>query len=369
MGNVPFSDVYIHALVRDAKGEKMSKTKGNVVDPLDEIAKHGTDAFRMTLVALAAQGRDILWNDQRAGGYVKFQNKVWQAFRFMAMNLTDYDPEAPRTLGVYDHWIQARAGEAVRRVRDALDNYRFNEVASELYAFTWHELCDWYLELAKGTLYGDSTPEAQNGARYTLLTVFNALVRMLHPIMPFLSEEIWQKLAPFGTSGTIMTAAFPCASDFPEDPESLSEVAWLQDAITAIRRIRSEMQLANKVELTVRAQHTEMLNRHAQALKDLAGVHHIVEGGREGFCATAVVRGEAMFLPLEGIIDIAEERARLTKGIDKAQKDINAMERRLSNAGYVNKAPAKVVQETRDKLASSRERLDKLLAARKNLEE
>jgi valyl-tRNA synthetase len=369
MGHVPFSDVYIHALVRDKDGTKMSKTKGNVVDPLDEIAKHGTDAFRLTLVALAAQGRDILWNDQRALGYVKFQNKVWQAFRFMAMNLTDYDVDAPRTLSVYDHWIQARAGEAVRRVRDALDNYRFNEVASELYAFTWHELCDWYLELAKGTLYGDATPEAQQGARYTLLTVFNTLIRLLHPIMPFLTEEIWQKLAPYGTSGTIMTAAFPKPEDFPEDPESLAEVAWLQEAITAIRRIRSEMQLANKVELTVRTQDTAMLTRHVQALKDLAGVHHIVQGGREGFCATAVVRGAALFLPLEGIIDIEEERARLTKGIEKAEKDINALGRRLSNTGYVAKAPASVVQETRDKLTTAQERLDKLTAARKTLGE
>ncbi len=368
MGNVPFSDVYIHALVRDEHGQKMSKTKGNVVDPLDEIAKHGADAFRMTLVALAAQGRDILWNDQRALGYVKFQNKIWQAFRFMAMNLTDYDADAPRTLGVYDHWILARAGEAVRRVRDALDGYRFNEVASELYAFTWHELCDWYLELAKGTLYGDATPEAQQGARHTLLTVFNALIRMLHPIMPFLTEEIWQKLAPFGTAGSITTAAFPWAAEFPEDPGSLEEVALLQTAIVAIRRIRSEMQLANKVELTVRALDIDKLSRHAQALKDLAGVHHIVQGGREGICATAVVNGAALFLPLEGIIDIEEERARLTKNIKKVEGDITALERRLSNAGYVSKAPPEVVQETRDKLDASRERLGKLTAARKNLE-
>ena len=282
MGNVPFSDVYIHALVRDEHGQKMSKTKGNVVNPLTEIAKHGTDAFRMTLVALAAQGRDILWNDQRAGGYVKFQNKIWQAFRFMAMNLTDYDAEAPKTLGVYDQWILARTGEAVRRVRDALDNYRFNEVASEIYAFTWNELCDWYLELAKGTLYGNSTPEAQQGARYTLLTVFNTLVRLFHPIMPFLSEEIWQRLSVFGTSGSVSLAEYPKASNFPEDPLNLAEVARIQETITAIRRIRAEMQLANKVELTIRTADTDLLSRHLQSLKDLAGVHVVVQGGREG---------------------------------------------------------------------------------------
>jgi valyl-tRNA synthetase len=368
MGNVPFSDVYIHALVRDEHGQKMSKTKGNVVDPLDEIAKHGTDAFRLTLVALAAQGRDILWNDQRAVGYVKFQNKLWQAFRFMAMNLDDYDPQAPRTLGTYDHWILARTGESVRRVREALDGYRFNEVASELYSFTWNELCDWYLELAKGTLYGDSTPEAQQGARYTLLTVFNALIRTLHPIMPFLTEEIWQRLKPFGTVDSICTAAFPNAADFPEDPVSLAEVARLQEAIVAIRRIRAEMQLANKVHLTIRTADTAMLSRHAQALKDLAGVHSIEQGGRQGICATAVITGAELFLPLEGIIDIDAERARLEKGIDKATKDVGALERRLSNPRYVDRAPAHVVKETRDKLTDAQERLGKLESARRNLE-
>ena len=236
MGKAPFSDVYIHALVRDENGQKMSKTKGNVVDPLERINEIGADALRMTLVAMETQGRDILWNNARAQGYVKFQNKVWQAFRFSMMHFEDYDPSAERTLSAYDHWILARTGEAVRRVRGALDAYKFNEAAMELYAFTWDELCDWYLEFSKGTLYSEDAPEAaKQGARHTLWTVFQSLARLFHPVMPFLSEEIWQQMPH--TEGTITTAAYPKVEDFPADPESLSQVATIQ-GITAIRRIR-----------------------------------------------------------------------------------------------------------------------------------
>lgn len=368
MGEVPFQDIYIHALVRDEHGQKMSKTKGNVINPLQEIEKHGTDAFRMTLVALAAQGRDILWNDNRAEGYVKFQNKVWQAFRFMAMQLSDYDADAPRTLGVYDHWIRARAGAAVRKVRAALDDYRFNEAASEIYAFTWNELCDWYLEFSKGTLYNDNSPQAQQGARHTLLEVFTALVRLLHPIMPFLTEEIWQRLQPFGTSGSICTQPYPAADEYPEDEQALVEVARIQETIVAIRRIRSEMEISPKTPFVVRTAETSLLNKHAQALKDLAGVHEIIEGGRQGVCATAVVDGQQLFIPLEGVIDIGAERERLDKVLAKAENDVNSLEKRLSNSRYVERAPAHVVQESRDKLAAARVRLEKLRAARTNLD-
>ena len=211
MGVPPFKDVYIHALVRDESGQKMSKTKGNVVNPLDMIASHGADAFRFTLVAMAAQGRDVLWNPARAEGYVKFQNKIWQAFRFAMMHLEAYDPAADRTLSAYDEWILARMGDATRKVREALDSYRFNEVASEIYAFTWDEVCDWYLELSKGTLYSETdSPEAEaarQGARHVLREVFHGLARMIHPIMPFLGEELWQRLP--GTEGSVMTAAYP----------------------------------------------------------------------------------------------------------------------------------------------------------------
>ena len=369
MGQVPFSDVYIHALVRDEHGQKMSKTKGNVVDPIDMIDKFGCDAFRFTLVAMAAQGRDILWNEARADGYVKFTNKVWQAFRFTMMHLEAYDPEAPRTESAYDRWILARLGASVARVRAAFEEYRFDEVGRELYAFTWSELCDWYLELSKGTLYSeDTSPEAEaarQGARHTLWTCFHALSRLLHPVMPFLSETLWRHLPH--TEGTVATAAFPVAADFPADDGALAEVAVVQEAITAVRRIKAEMGLSPKVELRLRGADVALLQRHGSALRDLAKVVSIEAGGREGVCATAVVRGQELYIPLEGVIDIDAERERLDKELQKSDKDIGSLEKRLGNQGFVAKAPEHVVQGFREKLEAARERREALAAARAQL--
>ena len=368
MGQAPFKDVYIHALVRDKHGQKMSKTKGNVVDPLDMIETLGTDAFRMTLIAMAAQGRNILWNEKRADGYVKFQNKIWQAFRFSLMHLEGYDETAPYELSSYDHWILARTGEAVTRIRKALDGYRFNEAASELYAFTWDELCDWYLELSKGTLYNDSREAelARQGARRTLLEVLNTLVRLMHPIMPFLSEEIWRYLP--NTEGTIAVARYPKPEDFPSDPESLKEVAHLQEAIVAVRRIRSEMQIGNKVPFTVIGENVEIFSRHPQAIKDLAGIHTVKTGTRDGVCATAVVRSVELYIPLAGVIDIESEQSRLDKEIEKSTKDVGSLTKRLSNKGFTDRAPDNVVADFQAKLVVAKERLESLTSARSQLD-
>jgi valyl-tRNA synthetase len=368
MGLPPFKDVYIHALVRDEQGQKMSKTKGNVVDPLVMIDKYGVDAFRFTLVAMAAQGRDVLWNPARAEGYVKYQNKIWQAFRFAMMHLEHYDPDAERSLSAYDHWILARFGAAVQRVREAMDGYKFNEAASELYAFTWDELCDWYLELSKGTLYAEGddaeTKAARQGARHVLRTVFDGLARLLHPVMPFLSEELWQRLP--GTEGTVMLAAYPKAADYPEDAGALDEVKHLQDAIVAVRRIRADMDIKPKVRLVLQGENVAVFEKHGRALADLAGVGTVRTGGREGICATAVVRGAELYLPLEGIIDLDAERARLDKQINKTGKDVKGLSRRL-NPGFKAKAPAHVVAEFEAKLAAAQERLTSLEHARSQL--
>ncbi|MBL8614218.1 MAG: valine--tRNA ligase [Deltaproteobacteria bacterium] len=366
MGQVPFKDVYIHALVRDEHGQKMSKTKGNVVDPLESIALYGADAFRFTLVALAAQGRDILWSSARAEGNVKFQNKVWQAFRYTMMQLDGWDPTAPATLSPYDHWILARMGEAVRRVRAALDEYRFNEVAAELYSFTWDELCSWYLELTKATFKGeDPSPEAEaarQGTRGTLHAVFHGLVRLLHPIMPFLTEELWGRLPR--TEGSVMTAAFPKAADYPNDPAALIEVKALQEAIVEVRRVRSAMGLADrKPALIARCADPALLRRHLGALRDLCGVEAVEQGGPGGVVATIVVQGQEVYLPLDGVIDVDAERARLDGQLQKGDKDIEALERRLSG-GFREKAPANVVAEFEAKLAKSLDERERLQKAR-----
>ncbi len=367
MGQVPFSDVYIHALVRDEHGQKMSKTKGNVVDPLQVIERIGADAFRFTLVAMAAQGRDVLWSEARADGYLKFQNKIWQAFRFTMSHLEGFDPAAPRRPSAYDEWILARLGEAVRRVRAALDDYRFNEAASEVYQFTWSELCDWYLELSKGTLY-DTSPERapdRDAARATLLTVFDTLVRLFHPFMPFLSEEIWQLLPTFDgrARGSVVTAAYPRGEDFPHDPAALQGVALVQEAIVAVRRVRADMELSPRLELRLRTASPGPLRQHGQALRDLARVVAVDEGGREGACATVMVGGQELFIPLEGVVDLDSERQRLGKELARSDKDISGLSGRLSNPGFTDKAPPEVVAEFQQKLEAARQRRDSLQRA------
>jgi valyl-tRNA synthetase len=366
MDQVPFSDVYIHALVRDEHGQKMSKTKGNVVDPLERINEIGADALRMTLVASETQGRDILWNNQRAQGYVKFQNKVWQAYRFAMMHLEDYDLNAERTMSSYDHWILARTGEAVRRVRASLDNYKFGEAASEVYSFTWDELCDWYLEFSKGTLYSEDVPEAaKQGTRHTLWTVFHSLTRLFHPIMPFLSEEMWQHLPH--TEGTITTAEYPRVEGFPVDPDSLAQVATIQGVISAIRRIRVDMEISPRSPMRLRTVDTTHLEVHAGALRDLAGIEGFETGDRSGPASTFVVEGQSYFLPLDGVVDLDVERDRLDKVIAKVEKDQSFLAKKLSNKGFTDRAPVDVVDDIREKHATAEERLHQLNQARAGL--
>ncbi len=362
MGSVPFPDVYIHALVRDEEGQKMSKTKGNVVDPLDAIGRHGADAFRMTLIALAAQGRDVLWSEKRIDGYVKFQNKIWQAFRFTMMHAEGYDPAAPRVQGPYDHWILARLGEATRRVREALDSYRFNEAAAEIYQFTWSELCDWYIELCKPALYGESaSDEEKQGARHTLIACMNALSRLMHPIMPFLSEEIWKHLP--GTQGSVCVSRYPRPEEFPSDPAALAEVALLQAAIVSVRQIRADMELSPRQPLTMVLADPGTLQRHAGALAGLANVSRLEQGGRSAVSATGLAGGQEFYLPLEGVIDIDAERARLAKVLEKTRTDESSLLARLDAPGFTDRAPANVVAEFREKAAAARDRRERLEAA------
>ncbi len=367
MGQVPFKDVYIHALVRDEQGQKMSKTKGNVVDPLDVIGRIGPDAFRFTLVAMAAQGRDVLWSEARAEGYLKFQNKIWQAFRFTMGHLEGFDPGAPRQLSAYDEWIRARLDRAVAGVRAALDDYRFNEAAAELYQFTWSELCDWYLELCKGTLY-DADPAreaARNGARATLLHVFDVLARLLHPFMPFLSAELWERLPVVdGPRGSIVRAAYPRPSTEAASDAVLAELRYLQEVIGAVRRVRADMEISPRVGFSLRTGSPERLRGHEQALRDLCRVESVQRGGAGGAAATIVVQGEELYIPLEGVVDLEAERARLEKELQRVEKDLSSLEARLANPGFTERAPPEVVAEFRGKLDAAQARRESLRRAR-----
>ncbi|MFT7520840.1 MAG: valyl-tRNA synthetase [Kiritimatiellia bacterium] len=370
-GTVPFSDVYIHALVRDEHGDKMSKTKGNGVDPLEAIDEYGADAFRFTLVAFAAQGRDVLWNPKRVEANTRFTHKIWQALRFCFLVGDGYDPNAPMEFGPYERWIAARSGAAVGRVRAALDDYRFNEAATELHAFTWGEFCDWYLELSKTTVYDNEASDARrNGTKHTLFQTMGMLARLFHPIMPFLSEEMWSLLP--GTEGFVATAPYPRVDDFPVDMSALSEISELQTAIIEVRRIRGEMEIPRKVAMTVLVDDdglAERLARHERALRHMINVdiQRLVE--RPKAVATAVVAGVELAIPLQGLIDVSAELERLDKELVKVRKDVKDLTGRLANKGFVQRAPDHVVASFNDKLKNASARLQTLEASRTRLSE
>ncbi|HZP38185.1 MAG TPA: valine--tRNA ligase [Methylomirabilota bacterium] len=377
MGDVPFRHVYIHALIRDAEGQKMSKSKGNVVDPLHVMDKYGTDAFRFTLAALAAQGRDIRLAEERIEGYRNFANKIWNAARLVLTNLDGYDPALARrgTPSVADRWIRSRLTETTAQVRQGLDAYRFNDAASAIYQFLWHEYCDWYLEIAKRSLYQPESPAARAVTQRTLVEVLEATLRLLHPFMPFISEDLWQRLLPNGAAAdpstrSIMIAPFPKASRKGRDPEAERLMAPVLDVVSAIRTIRSESRISPAVELaaTVRPASPEV----AAALESSAGIIGALaraaltvapDGARPAGSAMAATPSGDVFVRLEGVVDFDAERQRLRKEVEKARKEIAFLEARLGRPEFVERAPAEVVERERTRLAEQRETERKLAAS------
>jgi valyl-tRNA synthetase len=370
MGEVPFRHVYIHALIRDAEGQKMSKSKGNVVDPLSVMDKYGTDAFRFTLAALAAQGRDIRLAEERIEGYRNFANKIWNAARLVLSNLEGYDPALARrgTPSVADRWIKSRLTEATAEVRKAIDAYRFNDAASAVYQFLWHEYCDWYLEIAKRSLYQPESPAARAVTQRTLVEVLEATLRLLHPFMPFISEELWQRLPHQGES--IMVAAYPKAARKGRDPEAERLMAPVLDVVSAIRTIRSESRISPAVELAVAVRPAS--RDVATALESSAGIIGALaraaitvaaDGARPASSAMAATASGDVFVRLEGVVDFDAERQRLRKEVEKARKEIAFLEGKLGRPEFVERAPAEVVERERARLAEQRETEQKLAAS------
>ena len=375
MGDVPFRDVYIHALVRDMEGQKMSKTKGNVIDPLVMIERYGTDAFRFSLAAFAAQGRDIRLSEERIEGYRNFANKIWNAARFSAMNLQDYqDDHKGIDLAVCstpDKWILARLNRAIVEVNQALDEYRFNEGAQVIYHFTWHELCDWYLELIKAYLYhNDANRRAIT--QKTLVYVLDKTLKLLHPFMPFITEEIWQRLPHDGES--IMKADYPKARPELIDDDAMKEMERIMEVITGVRNIRGEMGIPplTQVDVILIAENEETaaaLREHQGFVKDLARVKEakiVVQGERPRAAATALADGVEVFVPLEGVIeDPQKEQHRLTKELTKILDELELTQRKLTNESFLKKAPPDKVQKEREKLhefSTLKEKLEQRLA-------
>jgi valyl-tRNA synthetase len=377
MGDVPFRHVYIHALVRDERGQKMSKSKGNVVDPLDLMATYGTDAMRFTLTALSAMGRDIRLSTDRITGYRNFANKVWNAARFVLMN-QETDDRRPTTeirrdeLGLAERWILSRLQRAIGEVRQGIDEYRFNEVAAALYQFIWHEFCDWYLELSKIALdSGDA--QAQARTKQVLLTVLDAALRLLHPLMPYITEEIWHALHPERSDDSIMIQPYPVVDPALLDDDAEQRMNLLMDTIRSVRNIRSEMNLPPGQELTAivipNADGVEAeLRSHEAYVHRLARVGEIryqADGERPRGAALAVIDGAEIHVPLAGLVNLQEENKRLEREIGKVVNDLAGVQRKLSDAKFVERAPEEVVEKERERATQLQE---KRLSLEKSLE-
>jgi valyl-tRNA synthetase len=378
MGEVPFRDVYIHALVRDMEGQKMSKSRGNVVDPLEVMEQYGTDALRFTLAALAAQGRDIRLSPDRVEGYRNFANKIWNASRFVLSNVGDYRPgrtrKAPPALA--DRWILSRLARTVGTVRKALTAYRFNEAAGALYQFLWHEYCDWYLEWSKLTLYRGEDPAARARAQATLLEVLETTLRLLHPFMPFITEEIWQRLPKARPAAAhVMVAAYPRPRRSAIDAAAEAEMGLLMAVVTAVRNVRSEMQVppARSVRVVIRppdAARAAVLRAGAAPLAALARADLEVDPAatRPPRSAVAVVEECEIYVPLEGLVDVDAERQRLTRELGRVEDELSRLDTKLGRAEFRERAPAEVVSREearreaqaalRAKLRDALERLD-----------
>jgi len=368
MGEVPFKEVYIHALVRDAQGQKMSKSKGNVIDPLTVIEEYGTDAFRYTLAAFAAMGRDIKLSTDRIAGYRNFANKLWNASRFALMNLEDFDPAGIKLeeldLSLADRWILSRLSETAKEVDAALADYKFNDAANALYSFTWHSFCDWYIELIKDELYGDDD-KAKACAQSVLFTVLEQLLRLLHPFMPFITEEIWQALPGERPADSIMQAAYPDGAGLPVDAAGAEKMELIMEVVKGIRNIRGEMDVAPSRQvaavLDCRSEPSAAVMSEGEGyIKALARVDDLTWGigvERPAQAATQVAGDVEVLLPLAGLIDVEEEEKRLTKEIAKAQKDVDFFNKKLSNEKFVANAPPQVLEKDRGKLAAAEEKL------------
>jgi valyl-tRNA synthetase len=373
MEDVPFKDVYVHALVRDEAGKKMSKSTGNVIDPLSIIDRYGTDAFRFTLAAFAAQGRDVKMSEKRVEGYRNFINKIWNAARFALTHINkSYNNITTQPLSLVDRWILSRLCRVSDKVSEALDSYRFNDAAGTLYNFVWHEFCDWYLEAIKPTLYGKEGQSRQQATLGVLWRVLHDTLVLLHPFVPFITEEIWHKLP--GTQESIMKASFPLYADtdsrIQRDKEAESHMSLISGIITGIRNIRGEMNISPSLSLAVSAQSRDestkkTIQQHRDMIINLARLNSLSVGNaveRPKSAATAVVNEATIFVSLEGIVDFAKEIERLEKEINKLTNESAAVSKKLNNEDFLRKAPVEVVEKVKAKHDVLVEKQQKLLS-------
>ena len=369
---IPFRDVYIHALVRDEKGAKMSKSRGNVIDPLELVDRYGADCLRFTLAAMAAQGRDIKLSTARVEGYRNFATKLWNASRFAEMNgcrrVASFDPAAVRE--PLNRWILGEAAKATAEIAAAIEAFRFNDSANAAYRFVWNIFCDWHLELAKPVLQGGEDGPARAEAQATIAYVLDQIYALLHPFMPFLTEELWAIKGEEGPPRQQMLALGPWPqADFAADSDADDEIGWVVDLVSEIRSVRSEMGVpaAAQLPLTlVEADATIVayVKNWGDTIQRLARVTEIrLAPAAPAGSAQMIVRGALAAIPLMGIVDIAAERARLAKEIAKERKEIAGIDGKLRNADFLARAPEEVVEENRERRAAAAERIAKMEAA------
>ena len=355
MDRIPFKDIYLHALVRDENGQKMSKSKGNVIDPLVMMEKYGTDPFRFTLTALTAQGRDICLSEKRIEGYRHFANKIWNASRFVLLNLDGFSPGQPRKNSLADRWILHRLNCITKEVTGMLAEYRFNDLANLLYQFWWHEFCDWYIEMAKESLIPEADPLSRQAAQETLVTVLEQGLRLLHPIMPFITEHIWQSIPHQGES--IMIAPWPEYDGRWYDPEADEQLSLLMAIIKAIRNIRGEMNIPPGVRLeamikTSNQEKAAIILKYSQYVESLGKLENLKCSPdiiRPNTAATAIVRDLEIYIPLEKVLNFKEESERLKKELKKINRDLEFLHKKLANEDFIGKAPADVVKKDKDR--------------------
>jgi valyl-tRNA synthetase len=413
-GQVPFHEVYVHGLVRDSHGDKMSKSKGNVLDPIDlidgidldtlvekrtrgmmqpqlaakiekqtrkefpdGIQSFGTDSLRFTFAALAATGRDIKFDMGRIEGYRNFCNKLWNAARYVLMNTEGEDcgtdTNSDVELSAADRWILAQLQTTASAVGKSIENYRFDHAAQTIYEFTWNEYCDWYLELSKPVLNSDEASDAaKRGTRQTLVRVLEALLRLAHPIIPFITEEIWQQVAPLaGKSGdSIMLQPYPLEDKSLEDQQAVAEIEWLKNFILAIRKIKGEMNIAPGKRVPVLlADASEQDRRYAEInrsyldfLARVESIRTLEHGDEEPESAVALIGDMRLLIPMSGLIDKEAECKRLEKEIGKAESEVERTGKKLQNPSFVDKAPEAVVAKEKEKLEDARKTLASLQA-------
>ncbi len=417
---VPFKTVYVTGLIRDENGDKMSKSKGNVLDPIDmidgidleslvekrtgnmmqpQLAKkiekntrktfengieaHGTDALRFTLAAMASTGRDINWDMNRLEGYRNFCNKLWNASRYVLMNTEEQDcgfaTDAEKQYSLADRWILGQFEATVKTYTEHLENYRFDLAANTIYEFTWNQFCDWYLELTKPVLFKGNEAQ-QRGTRHTLITVLESLLRLMHPLMPYITETIWQRVAPLAgieTAGTsIMVQGFPVYNEANVDSQAMDDLEWVKQFILAIRNIRGEMDISPSKPLSVLLANASdedkrRLTDNEAFLASLAKLEEftLLDNKDDApACATSYVGNLEIMIPMAGLIDVEAELARIAKQLEKAEKGLAQVQNKLANEKFVNNAPEAVLAKEHAKLAEFTDAKDKLLAQKAKIE-